>query len=571
MNRDTAFFQRSIKVVNRFLQTAVVIDDRAFDQVQAVREPPVSRLSSPPTPSTLDPRVPVVLTPDSYERLDFLPDPSPHGLDAKVVMDSFAQLGIVCSVLKRRVEEDPSLPGNATHKLFLVADILVVDWQVHHEDGGDSYQETLDFLKKIVEEGFLDTPRQLRLIIVYTGTQDLLGVSEEIHSCLSQIDGIAPVPDGDFAFQAGAMRIVVLGKPNNKRVINQRCQQVSSDSELSHRAMQEFAVMTAGLVSNVALDSLARVRRATHGILARFGPHLDAAYLAHRSLLDPPQEGNDHLVPLIVSELEAILEDQVPISTDLLSDETISQWLDTRSNHLSLLPGSSLITTEAAARTAIKEICTRGVLKHHEFSIPGEPSLIKKFARNEEASNLVKLTKMIAAEDAENANEDLEILMSFRPQYGDAPPMLTLGTLVSSLEDNQESAYWLCLQPVCDCFLRSGLQQRAFPFLGVEKLNGKFNLVAKIDNSFVRLWCDPKPYKITMFEFKSNSALNSVEGQRENGNFLFHSLTPQKRFRWVAQLKSPQAQRIVQQLASFAARIGLTESEWLRRNGKKTN
>jgi hypothetical protein len=70
-----------------------------------------------------------------------------------------------------------------------------------------------------------------------------------------------------------------------------------------------------------------------------------------------------------------------------------------------------------------------------------------------------------------------------------------------------------------------------------------------------------------MFEFEPNSPAKTVLATDENDAYWFHTAGNNGvRFRWVAQMKFPQAQRIAQHLASEAARVGLTESEWLRRN-----
>src|SRR2546423_65388 len=185
MEPNSAFFKRSLQVVDRFLQTAVVIDDRAFRREERVEVLP-QLLEEPPTPSTAVP---------------------------------FGELP--------------------------------------------------------VQDSARDTPQQLRLIIVYTGATDLLYVVDRVEERLKNA-GSNPVKDGDFAFRAGAVRVVVLGKPSNYRGGESKDQQVANHSEIASRAAMEFAVMTAGLVSNVALRSLAEIRRATHRLLSPFGPHLDS-------------------------------------------------------------------------------------------------------------------------------------------------------------------------------------------------------------------------------------------------------------------------------------------------------
>ncbi len=338
MDVNSKFFRRSVSVVEKFLQTAVVIDDRAYSRfgsapeapvgplpplptpmtavpapisagtvmgpsapVRTVAESPVGPPSPPPTPVTAAP-APIsadTITGPSALGSQLLPlsvsagsttetanearaspdDPDPHGIDARQVIDSFAERGIICSVLQRKADEDLTAPDHRAHRLLRAADILIVDWQVHHANGDNSVEETLGFIESAVKENLKGTPQQLRLIVIYTGATNLHTVADSVSQCLESACGTTPPKDGDFAFRTGAMRIVILGKPSRSRGFDQKDQQVKSDSELCNRTIQEFTAMTAGLISNVAIESLAEVRRATHGIISRFGQHLDAPFL----------------------------------------------------------------------------------------------------------------------------------------------------------------------------------------------------------------------------------------------------------------------------------------------------
>lgn len=568
MDQNSEFFQTSLKVVGRFLQTAVVIDDRAFRQ-GAVREPIPHTIEAPPTPSTVQPLTedlfpagPNVV--ESNEIVVPIPDPDPHGIDAEKTIRAFAELGIVCSVLQRFPGINPADLGQSGEKLLVPADILVIDWQVHRDDGSDSNEETLNFLAVSVDESAQYAPEQLRLIIVYTGAQDLLKVAEKIKERLTIPDKSPPQADGEYAFQIGASRIVVLGKYSRFRSPESSQQQVESEAQLAARATREFTAMTAGLVSNVVLDGLAEIRRTTHRILTRFAPGLDAPFLAHRSLLTPPSEGNEHLLPLIAAEIEAILEER--LGPDFLPDETIRQWLETRPDPMPMLGSVPNMTTAEKARQVVQDICLKGVRNHLDFSIPSQPGWVKKLADDKGVSDLQKLTEVIAGESTPNANERLEELMSLRTRYGKKPPALTLGTLLIHPETG-DASYWLCLQPACDCFIRKG-GSRAFPFLGLTKGDQNFNLLACHCGSYIRLNWEPRPHKIRMFEFEANSPAGAVVSSGSQDSFHFYTVDKTFEFQWTGELKFPQAQRIAHSLAAEAARVGLTESEWLRRNSR---
>lgn len=572
MNPTSSFFKRSLEVAAGFLQTAVVIDDRAFRDEFSFPEATPGPLVEPDSLATADLSLPTPVIAQTDISVSDQANPNPHGIDARAVIASFAQLGIICSVLRREPNEDLTMLGDRAHKLSVAADISVVDWEVHHVDGSRSHDETLKFLRSAVEESLHSQPEQLRLIIIYTGSLDLVAIADEVGQFLQSSSGVAPDKEGDFAFRIRAIRIVVLGKPSNKRSVELRTQQVESEDELANRAVEEFATMTAGLVSNVVLASLSEIRRATHRLLTRFGIELDAPFLAHRALLDPPTEGNEQLLPLIVAELEAILEEQ--LSDDLLSDDAITDWLSTRPDPLPLIDSASAphIKTTETARQAVRDLSLKGVVRYEDFAVTNEPSWVKHLAAgNKGVPYLAKLTNLIAGESVDGSNEELELLMSLRPRYNDAPPMLTLGTLLASSqlgECSSDLAYWLCLQPACDSYVRGGRPRRYFPLLELKATTTNFNLIVKDHAGVIHLRWEPKPYEMRMIEFETNSVSGSVLAVAEEKEFWFVPHVRSFRFRWLGELKFPQAQRVAQALANEEGRIGLTESEWLRRYAK---
>ncbi len=59
-----------------------------------------------------------------------------------------------------------------------------------------------------------------------------------------------------------------------------------------------------------------------------------------------------------------------------------------------------------------------------------------------------------------------------------------------------------------------------------------------------------------------------IRAKEENGTFVFDT-TDKKRFEWVSELKSEHAQRIANNFAAKLSRVGLDESEWLRRGADR--
>jgi hypothetical protein len=102
----------------------------------------------------------------------------------------------------------------------------------------------------------------------------------------------------------------------------------------------------------------------------------------------------------------------------------------------------------------------------------------------------------------------------------------------------------------------------------VESKNGKFNFIS---NNGIKLQLDSKSYSIRTLKFKSNKD-GVVEPKKKSDKYIFEQVYNKKsdeKFEWVLDLKDLHAQRIVADYASNLSRVGLDESEWLRKAGTK--
>ena len=136
-------------------------------------------------------------------------------LDAKKVIDSFAQKGIVCSVLRPYQEEMGTLTGTL-EKLANCADIVVIDWSLYKDDG----EKALEMVGRIVESS-AGNPAQLRLIVIYTIDPRIVDIAQRIKDRLTGMAEASVTKDGKAAVQEendgftltfGAVRITVLAK-----------------------------------------------------------------------------------------------------------------------------------------------------------------------------------------------------------------------------------------------------------------------------------------------------------------------------------------------------------------------
>ena len=107
------------------------------------------------------------------------------------------------------------------------------------------------------------------------------------------------------------------------------------------------------------------------------------------------------------------------------------------------------------------------------------------------------------------------------------------------------------------------------PMTTVTDQRKDFEIVVPHREAWVLLRVPRKPAEIRMFTFESNdSSKKQVTASRSDSTWTIKS-TKGPSFEWVAQLKDEHAQRIANEFAGSFSRVGVNESEWVRRSGKK--
>ena len=486
--------------------------------------------------------------------------PNTHELDAKKVIDVFAFRKMVCSVLKP--DKDEELLGLAI-KAAEKADVLVLDWRIYDDDG----EKAMGIIGNILASDPTEDQR-LRLIIIYTA-EDIVGISKKIQEKYS---GNFRVDDEGFAFSRGHLRIAIFAK-EGVGVPPDIEERVLSIDELSKQVSVEFAKITAGLVSNVALESLAVLRDNTHLIMGRLGPEMDPPYLAHRVLLPNPDDAMYHAVDIIASEFHSLLDTyEVGEKANL---RTIEAWIDMKSREGTSfeveVPNNDIKPVDLEH---IREWQRVGIKKSDwwsEKNISGNKK--DKFSKHGHE----KLTQTFCAEGMNATELDYRFatITSFKNPYGrsERRPILTLGTVIkseSAAGSNKSEKFWLCIQPRCESVRIE--KERGFFFLPLEvfdeEKDKKFDLVLEVHESeFIKLRINYKIYNSTHFEFSpEDSAEQVVRAKAENGDFVFYTADKTRsKFKWISELKTEHAQRIANDFAAKISRVGLDESEWLRR------
>jgi len=154
-------------------------------------------------------------------------------------------------------------------------------------------------------------------------------------------------------------------------------------------------------------------------------------------------------------------------------------------------------------------------------------------------------------------------------------PRLTLGTILQ-LREGAKDTFLICLQPRCDSVRLEKNKILKFPFLVLEEVKGKLNVVIKaFDKDFnpvdKKLFYEPKPRNQIVYEFKSVTD-DAIVSTNEGGVFKFKNenniADNIKEFWWVADLKDFVAQKIADEMSTRVGSVGFDEYEWLRRKAR---
>lgn len=537
------FEDLSVQNVAKFLQTVVVVDDKARNMPL----PTNNDNSSLASIAEADNESPVGAHPNLVSPQPDAADSSfdAEDLDAKALVDGFAKEGIACTVLCPYSQDDVV---TQVTKVAELADIVVLDWILDKDNG----ERITQLIRKLISEE--SGPDRKRLIAIYTGERDLGGVAERVYQLLSESSGEVPKRPSDFEAIKGPLRLVIFGKghtrvpPEDTDLTNR----IVDVSELPNRLIQEFAQMTTGLLPNLAIAGLSEIRAQTHRLLTKFSSSLDPAYLGHRLLIPHPADAEDEVVTMLVAEVLSILEHgsvakQVGI-------DSIRAWIDEMSAKRSLRP-LPLSETPQDPQDTLLRILENGIYNTPDAKLPKW-----KWAQ---------VTHAFTPEDsfAEESNRQFATMMHVKTRYRGRPPSLTLGTILSSKSDHC-TTFWICLQPKCDSVRIK--ERKSFPLVPMVQVKDQkcdFEIVVKHRGRWVLLRVPREPAEINMFTFEPDDASKEqVTATLNESTWNFIPIEGPS-FEWVAELKDEHAQRITNEFAASFSRVGVTVSEWVRKSG----
>jgi hypothetical protein len=530
------FHEFSRRIAAEFLETVIAIDDRAsFDEAETTTVP-----GEVVTPSRGTARLTDGATAEPGRR-------SAHALDAKRVSLSFAGAGLVCGVLKPSQDQWESFKANATGAARR-ADVVIVDWQLCEADDGSRAIEIIQAIRD--SDGV--PGRRSRLFVVYAGTPDPESIAARLETLpLSRQGESFRLDDGN------GMRCVVLVKDGIEGLREDlRSDWQVTESGLPCRVIDEFARHASGLLANVALRSLAVLRANSHALLKRFPRELDPAFVTHRILLPDTRNAEDHAAALVGGELTNILDEcQVGAAVGV---QQIALWLDSLQLHSGLvsLPGES-ITIEQFR-----------LLVEHGLGGDDRPAVLDFIDEGRYRDWKKRLDSSWSGQAQGDADARFGIATTFQQTYSRSP-QLTLGTVVSTAPGaDGHHEFLVCVQPRCDSVRLT--EPRCFPFLPLQQVARNFDLIIPVDSTLVHCKANKSPFSVRMIEFspdtQTRTVLASLAEDGVHAEFLAHG--SESRYRWVGQLNQQYMQKLVNDYANAAGRVGIDQSEWLRLRGR---
>lgn len=533
-----SFEEHSLKIAKDFLHTVVVVDDEA-EYRDSTTDDPTTILQTPGKSDT---------TSDDSEVLPV----HRHPLNAKQLIDTFAELGMVCAILKPDKDEDfIEKTDHASQR----ADIVVLDWRI-----GDDYgTTTTQTIEKIIQT---DNGR-LRLIVVYSG-ENLDGIFDR----LENIEDSAKKERERKKITFGNIQLILLAKELTEQ--NDFPDQTCNETELPTRITVEFRDFTMGLLANATLKSISLIRANAHTLLTHFRPDLDAAFLTHRALTAPPDEAEEHIAPLLLDEMHSILDSE-SLGNEV-STSIIEKWLKSESKqYIQFRRRLKVQNSESDTIDKLIELLTKGhESRYNTLNLNTQrpkgnwEKLIKKIKDPQKIYELTELWKNTDEHDSK-IDKALAYQMISNRRYINPAPILKLGTIVKNKESSE---YYLCVQPLCDCVRVKNPRDFTLIQLKLPNDNNPPEIIIKEDEEYILLRINYRPHEAEKIRFKGNNVTHTVLAVKaENNDYIFKSHGSNNiEFLFVSELKNSIAQRILTKFGHVVSRHGLTESEWLRRS-----
>jgi len=531
------FSERSVQICRDFLQTAVIIDDRAFKKPFSTQPTIIQK------PTRGDRKVQEIQKSSPKEE---------RCLNTQDLIESFADKGIVCSALEFTDYDNISASFINIAKL---ADIVIIDWEMENERTGEN---ALKLISSLIENDFFN-PQRFRLVTIYTGYEDLSDISQKLAKHIKKNhDQDLDVEQNGLRLINGTISISIFAKSHS--VIPEHFRtNVANERALPEKIIRSFSESISGILPNTALSAITAIRHSTHHLLAKFNKNLDYAFLTHRASSPKPDDTVHHLETFIAEEIKSILYSYNCVGQNASFSE-IKKWFFEKyhRNYIFNHPDGTELKRED-----ILDILKKG----------SEKATLTNLSKSKKKKLYLHFTKLIVGDETPSSAFDLELsrLSVLKTRYQNSSPYLTAGIVLQQISNK---TLWLCIQPKCDSVRLEG-ESCKFPLLPIVSGIGKKSalkatlpkLCDESTDNFYHIIIHPQNCRT--IEFKSAKKDKSqINPKRLKDKWIFLS-TEKLRFQFISELKEEITQNILNDFAATTARVGTNPSEWLRKSGKR--
>lgn len=522
------FHHYSKDIVTEYLGNVSYVDDLIFIERNENKPIVNSDIVSPTREKVAEIYVKKIENKDKGKVQQLIPN-----IDPKIFTNAFLKKGIQCSLFEITNDDDPL---EDLVKILFKSDVVILDWQMHHDNG----RKATELLKSVLIKS---NKPELRLFVIYTDSRNYKTLlKESIQPELNKININGELDASGCIYKFGHSKIIVLEKVNDNQSEN-----TIADKDLPDRIIEELTEITKGLVSNTALKAISVIRRNTHNLLAKFYKDLDAAYYNHRAFLDKPTDSELHVISWLSDEIKDMLFfNNVSNETHI---EKIKLAIDESNVSDYVIFDKDGKENKRIRKEKMVDILTKGCTNYNKENEKNGNNIPQKWFKY--------FYKSFINND-KNINEKFAALSSLSSSSfsHNGHQLLTLGVVIRN-----RIKFLICIQPSCDALRLKN--DTKFIFLKAEKNEDEFDVVIPCDSNFIKLKIDYKPENLELITFKPQN--ETILSKNVKGYEVFEDIKGNQ-FKWLGNLKYPFAQRVSNNFAYEISRVGLDESEWLRRS-----
>lgn len=536
-----------------------------------------------------------------------------EGLSATGITDAFAEESIVPSFYSCKHE-------NQYEKILTLirkTDVFVLDWKMSVKRASAEKNPDADadsaggrgfFAQKLIDAVRSDAFSGPRLIFIYTSEIDevvkylkmlprekiqpdavagMVVSGGDFEETLSQdaVNEMQPVSGSatvlDWVSADRNVRICAYFKDSRKGNYGVDQSRVLNETQLASAVLNEYAKLHEGILPITLLRLLSTVRDNTRPLMAKFNAKLDQAFVIDRAMTPEPLDADRMLIDMMLNSVAALNnENDMPLGNEF---NLVKKWLNGngfRSGKLKFKPlKNEAIDTSGLTRW--QEIGYERFLREKmvgkwppDWKQDDQKKKLEGYDTGDMRNDVVGMFSVEGSETSEISGlcRDYAVLSQWKrvARNGASIPCLTLGTV---LLRNDSGRHYLCIQPSCDTY-RIPSQGRDFLFLPLEEGEKHFDIILAGTGGAVRgLKVSMNPYDLVKVNFKPCEVSDTVVRAKpdQNGCSCFAASECDSQgnaiiYNWVGDLIETHAMKIVHDYISKFGRVGIDESEWLRRS-----